>query len=138
VKRNALTTLNSAWVLVAYLGFLLLAAPCTCFAGSSDSAAMKVCCCGPDAQKPCAPKPADGDHDGCAGDLRVDCAQDLPEATTLDTISVSDEFAVPAPAHGLSFALVSPEAARASSSRARAPSTPAPRLDLVRSTVLLI
>jgi len=138
VKRNALTTVSSAWALVAYLGFLLFAAPCTCFARTADTAPAKVCCCGPDAQNPCEPEPATGEHGGCEGVLGAGCAQELPEATTLDAVSASDEFATPTPAAGLSFALASPEAALVSSSRARAPSLPAPRLDQVRSTVLLI
>ena len=136
MKRNAVTTLTSAWALVAYLGFLLFAAPCTCFAQTVEAAPAKVCCCGPDAPNPC--EPATGEHGGCEGVLGAGCAQELPEETTLDAASLSDEFAGPAPAAVLSFTLALPEAARASSSRARAPSTRAPRLDQVRSTVLLI
>ncbi len=136
MKRNALTTLKSAWVLVAYLGFLLFAAPCTCFAQTADTAPAKICCCGPDAQNPCEPEAAGGEHGGCDGVLGAGCAQELPEATTLEAASVSEDFA--APAGVLSFALASPEAVLVSWSRARAPSLLAPRLDQVRSTVLLI
>lgn len=136
MQRNSLTAATSAWALVAYLGFLLFAAPCTCASEPAPGETKTVCCCGPDAKTPCAPPSDGGSHHDCGADLGAGCAQALPEAQVVDTPVVEDE--VPPPALVLTFELASPDAVLVRSARAGGPLPPAPRLDQVRSTVLLI
>lgn len=136
MQRSALTRMSSAWALAAYLGFVLFAAPCGCLAMPAEASEAAVCCCGPDAANPCAPKTGGQQDAGCEGVLGAGCAQALPEASATDL--VSEELNAPAPAFVLSFELPSPEAALAQRSRARTPSPPALALAQVRSTVLLI
>jgi hypothetical protein len=138
VKRNAPRSATSAWALVAYLGFLLLAAPCTCLAGPAPATDDAVCCCGPGAKTPCAPKSGSESHGDCGGTLGAGCAQALPETATVETLVIGEELPAPQPALALEFDLGAPDAVLARAARARGPALPLPRLDQVRSTVLLI
>jgi hypothetical protein len=137
VSRSPLAALTSAGVLVAYLAMLLLAAPCTCFAAAEDGAAA-ACCCGPEAASPCRAPESDGRDPACDGHLGAGCAHALPEASAAEAAPWADELTPPAPAAVLVMPLAEPQQARLACAARGRPHPPASRLELVRSTVLLI
>lgn len=136
MSSSAIRAASSAWALVAYLALVLLSAPCTCAAEPVVPADAKACCCGPDAATPCAPADGAGSHEGCGGHLGAGCTHALPETAALDAAPGFPEL--PAPDALLSFELDAPKRHSLRQARDRSHRLPAPRLDQVRSTVLLI
>lgn len=139
MSRRPANLLSASWVLTAYLGMVLLAAPCQCLAAPASPAEQAVCCCGPEAKTPChAPADDEPGRHSCAGELTADCtaAQDDPTATEAPKAS-ADSLPVPAPVAVLAVSMPEPVQLQRLRQLTRAPAPPPFRLVQVRSTVLL-
>ena len=140
MSRRPSTLLAATWALAAYLGMVLLAAPCSCDAAPAADAKAPVCCCGPNAENPCH-APADGSSSskkGCSHDLAAPCTAGDDDPAALEAPKAGGaDLQLPAPVAVLTVPLGEPAPAQRLRQRSRAPAPPPLRLAQVRSTVLL-